>query len=113
LRRGSPLALGLLAAFAAWSSAAAELAGSQLQAIAVLTGLVAYLALEAWRARRRRLPLWTALRPPIWFGPVAYLGLIAAPIFAKSVGHFAVGWLGVAFAVELAFLELVGRRRTR
>jgi hypothetical protein len=113
LRRGSPLALGLLAAFAGWSVAAAELAGRQLQAIAVLTGLVAYLALEVWRAHKRRLPLWTAFRPPVWFDPVAYLGLIAAPIFAKSVGHFAVGWLGPVFAGELAFLELVGRRRTR
>src|SRR5207248_3325638 len=56
LRRGSPLALGLLAAFAGWSVAAAELAGRELQAIAVLTGLVAYLALEVWRAHRRRLP---------------------------------------------------------
>jgi hypothetical protein len=113
MRRGSPLALGLLAAFAGWSVAAVELAGRQLQGIAVLSGLVAYLGLEVWRTRRRRLPLWTAFRPPVWFDPVAYVGLIVVPVFAKSVAHFAVGWLGPVLAAELAFLELVGRMRTR
>ena len=38
---------------------------------------------------------------------------VTAPIFAKAVAHFDVGWLGVAFAVELCFIELVGRSRTR
>jgi hypothetical protein len=113
LRRGSPLALGLLAAFAGWSAAAAELAGGQLQSLAVLAGLLAYLGLEVWRTHRRRMPLLTALRPPAWFDPRAYVVLLAAPIFAKSVAHFDVAWLGVAFAGELVFLELVGRRRTR
>ena len=113
MRRGSALALGLLAAFAGWSAVAAELAGRRLQAIAVLGGLIAYFGLELWRTRRRRLPWWTAFRPPIWFDPVAYVALIAAPIFAKAVAHVDVGWLGVAFAVELCFIELVGRSRTR
>ena len=112
MRRGSPLALGLLAAFAGWSAAAALLAGQRLQGIAVLGGLVAYLALEVWRARRRRLPLWTAVRPPVWLDPRLYVLLILAPVFARAVAHFAVGWLGLVFAVELAGVELVGRRRT-
>jgi hypothetical protein len=103
----------MLAAFAAWSVAAALLAGHRLQSVAVLGGLVCYLGLEVWRTRRRRLPLWTAFRPPVWFDPVAYVGLIAVPIFAKAVAHFAIGWLGVVFALELAFVELVGRARTR
>jgi hypothetical protein len=113
VRRGSPLALAILAAFAVWSAVAALLAGHRLQAVAVLGGLVCYLGLEVWRARRRRLPVWTAFRPPVWFDPVAYVALIAVPIFAKAVAHFAIGWLGVVFALELGFVELVGRVRTR
>ncbi len=113
MRRAGPLALGLLVSYGAWSIAAAELAGRRLQAIAVLGGLVAYLALEAARARRRRAPLWTALRPPVWFDPRLYVLLILAPVFARAVGRFALGWLGAVFAGELLLVELTGWRRTR
>lgn len=119
MRRAGPVAVVLLLGFAAASVVSVHVAGSQGQSAVVFLGVLAHFVLDALRvrARLRGLPVseWLphALRPPAWVDRRLYVLLIVAPIFVRSLLHFRIGWLGLAFALELLALELLGRRRTR